>query len=449
MKEEKGSATIFVLVGLLFMTSYLLILYGSNVNKEKALGEQINIISGIYYKDSDNESYEKIYGETGNINLISKTNSTTDGILILSDSGDAKLINYTIYGSNVNIENASTSEKIYEKLDYISTSGTQYINTQFYPDANTNAKYKYMITAKSGTYGPHILSSKTYFFPLIRNNSSSPIFAKRGSSEFNSTKVSFALNKTYEVDAYTNGIVINGTNIGNNTSTGSKDSVPLYLGAYGGTPTDTGYIFKGNLYYCKIYNGANTNDSNLARNLIPCRRLSDNVLGMYDDVEKKFYTNDGTGTFSAGTSLNEYIEQTKNGYVEKGDYNKYRVVVSKNEISNTYEIELTEPLRQVGNYQDYIDFKTKKVVRNVGIIESYNGERITTDYLSNTGSLDNGATVFYGLTTPKTESVELPTISLFEEGSTLEVYGINRETSNKELINSKFDVEYYALGENK
>lgn len=448
MKEEKGSATIFVLVGLLFMASYLLILYGSNVNKEKALGEQINIISGIYYKDSDNESYEKFYGET--IKLISKTNSTTNGTLFLSDSGDAKLINYTIYGSNANIEMQSTSEKIYEKLEYISTSGTQYINTQFYPDANTNAKYKYMITAESGSVGPHILSSETYYFPLVRNSSLlSPILARRGSSEFSSTEVSFALNKIYEVDAYTNGIVINGTNIGNNTSTGSKDSVPLYLGAYGGTPTDTGYIFKGNLYYCKIYNGANTDESNLARNLIPCRRLSDNVLGMYDDVEKKFYTNDGTGTFSAGTSLNEYIEQTKNGYVEKGDYNKYRVVVSKNESSSTYEIELTEPLRQVGNYQDYIDFKTKKVVRNVGIIESYNGESITTDYLSSTGSLDNGATVFYGLTTPQTESVELPTISLFEEGSTLKVYGINTETSNEELINSKFDVEYYALGENK
>ena len=36
MKEEKGSAAIFVLVGLLFMASYLLILYGNNINKEKA-----------------------------------------------------------------------------------------------------------------------------------------------------------------------------------------------------------------------------------------------------------------------------------------------------------------------------------------------------------------------------------------------------------------------------
>lgn len=41
--------------------------------------------------------------------------------------------------------------------------------------------------------------------------------------------------------------------------------------------------------------------SGLVRNLIPCRRNSDSVLGMYDTVTGTFLTNQGTGTFTAGT----------------------------------------------------------------------------------------------------------------------------------------------------
>ena len=49
VRDKKGSITIFVLVGLLFMTGFLLISFGSNVNKSKVAKEQFNIMSSIYY----------------------------------------------------------------------------------------------------------------------------------------------------------------------------------------------------------------------------------------------------------------------------------------------------------------------------------------------------------------------------------------------------------------
>lgn len=49
------------------------------------------------------------------------------------------------------------------------------------------------------------------------------------------------------------------------------------------------------VYYCKIYD-----NGTLIRNFIPAKRNSDNVLGLYDIVNSKFYTNAGTGTFIAG-----------------------------------------------------------------------------------------------------------------------------------------------------
>ena len=42
----------------------------------------------------------------------------------------------------------------------------------------------------------------------------------------------------------------------------------------------------------------------LKRNFIPCYRKSDNVIGMYDLVEEKFYTNQGNGEFLKGRDIN-------------------------------------------------------------------------------------------------------------------------------------------------
>lgn len=99
MKEENGSATIFVLVGLLFMASYLLILYGNNINKEKALGEQINIISGIYYNGSDDESYEKAYTSLREKNIETKIKSETSNSITIENCVEGYLSDYKIYGS--------------------------------------------------------------------------------------------------------------------------------------------------------------------------------------------------------------------------------------------------------------------------------------------------------------------------------------------------------------
>ena len=41
----------------------------------------------------------------------------------------------------------------------------------------------------------------------------------------------------------------------------------------------------------------------------------------------------------------------------------------------------------------------------IGKIESYDGETITTDYVSTSGSLTNGDTVYYVLDTPETTTI--------------------------------------------
>lgn len=48
-----------------------------------------------------------------------------------------------------------------------------------------------------------------------------------------------------------------------------------------------------NIYYCKIWN-----NSTLIRDFVPCYRISDGVIWMYDLVDDQFYTNAGSWTFT-------------------------------------------------------------------------------------------------------------------------------------------------------
>lgn len=59
-------------------------------------------------------------------------------------------------------------------------------------------------------------------------------------------------------------------------------------------------------------------------NLIPCRRLSDNISGMYDTVSRTFFTNSGTGQFLVGPDVEnngaiiscEFPQTIYGGYVD-------------------------------------------------------------------------------------------------------------------------------------
>lgn len=64
-------------------------------------------------------------------------------------------------------------------------------------------------------------------------------------------------------------------------------------------------------------------------------------------------------------------------------------------------------LAKIGNYQDRIYKQDGKwyVEKQTGKIASYAGETISTDYISTTGQLTTGATVYYALATPTTTEI--------------------------------------------
>ena len=102
------------------------------------------------------------------------------------------------------------------------------------------------------------------------------------------------------MNGVTNTITIDGTNIALGAATFST-SVPMYMFAYNsnGTATPSGAM---RIYSCKIYD-----NGMLIRDYVPCKNAN-NIVGMYDKVNRKFYVNLGTGSFIAGNSTQEIFD---------------------------------------------------------------------------------------------------------------------------------------------
>ena len=61
------------------------------------------------------------------------------------------------------------------------------------------------------------------------------------------------------------------------------------------------------LYSVKIYDS----HANIIHDLVPVRRNADNVVGLYDTIINKFYTNTGTGSFVAGNDVGPVQSDTR------------------------------------------------------------------------------------------------------------------------------------------
>lgn len=90
---------------------------------------------------------------------------------------------------------------------------------------------------------------------------------------------------------------IDGTKIGTMTSYTFTETRDLYIFWWNnGSGQASGASSR--IYYFEIYE-----NGTIIRNLIPCYRKSDSVIGMYDLVNGVFYTNSWTWTFTKGSDV--------------------------------------------------------------------------------------------------------------------------------------------------
>lgn len=179
----------------------------------------------------------------------------------------------------------------YRKLEYIQSSGTQYIDLGVKPNHGYAIEIKAKCSATSKqTFGGCDTSWKSNGFMLavagfefgnnantsLQNHGSEPITLKLSAD-----------------GGYKNG-----------TKTWDTSAIPAFqatanftLCALNRSGTPQEYL-SGNTYYCKIWDDSGT----LIRDCIPCKSTS-GVVGLWDDVNSVFYQNAGTGTFTSGPEV--------------------------------------------------------------------------------------------------------------------------------------------------
>lgn len=178
----------------------------------------------------------------------------------------------------------------YTELDYIQSSGAQYVNTGYVPTANTRIVMDAEIVshASNGSYfGTRSATSGT------DSVSNTLLILSTGGirSDYYGNSVTSAAYPSGRqiINRNRNVTKIGDASITNTTSNGSS-TLPLFLF---GTNTAGKLTLPGRikLYSCQIYD-----NGTLIRDYWPCRNAS-GVAGLYDFVGQQFYANAGTGTF--------------------------------------------------------------------------------------------------------------------------------------------------------
>lgn len=184
----------------------------------------------------------------------------------------------------------------YKQLEYIQSSGTQYIDTGVDPTSQVDVEVDFQLLATSTAWacilGGRDASGNNNTIGVWHD--SKVFYFYRGS---NNTRAGFpssvsALTRHY-FSSKGNTADIDGTQISlaAQTFTGTNNMY-LFSMNNGGTPSNSSQC---NLYSCKIYNAGT-----LIRDFVPAQRTSDNAIGLYDQKNGVFYTNAGSGVFAAG-----------------------------------------------------------------------------------------------------------------------------------------------------
>ena len=207
----------------------------------------------------------------------------------------------------------------YQKVEYIKSTGTQYINTGVRPANTLKTNIIYTDNAASGSN--YVLGSRTgaqgsssIHYGIVGNASDYSIRTYFLSNDGNDGTIigpKRSANIKYDVlleiqKNSDNKYIIHSTlkDLTNNNEY-NTDTSPNVDGITQDYPNIYVFAIKDN----QIHKGMSLhqltfwNENILIRNFIPCYRKSDNKPGMYDIVNNQFYTNAGTGEFIAGDNI--------------------------------------------------------------------------------------------------------------------------------------------------
>ena len=182
----------------------------------------------------------------------------------------------------------------YTQVDFIQTTGSQYINTGISTETNTKLVVRFASTniTKVNNYMFGVATSSESLGACYVATSASLLLARYGATSIFSASIADLNAHTITLSAEE----IKYDDIQLSTDTAYYTSSPvMYIGA-----TNIGGVAHcGNvkIYEFKVYTG-----TTLTANFIPCKNAS-GVAGMYNLVNDQFYENAGTGSFITGPEV--------------------------------------------------------------------------------------------------------------------------------------------------
>ncbi len=230
----------------------------------------------------------------------------------------------------------------YREVEYLQSSGTQYIDTGFKPNQDTRVVVDAHVLSVNGiaSNGLHIASTiggGTFYTTYIANG------AVVGSRYGKQNPMTFAANKPNWNQRLVYDKNKNVTTVGGYKITANYEKFQHAYSIYLFARNNAGAMDFGSMsriYSCKMYD-----NGTLIRDYVPCLRKADSIPGMYDLVNNVFYTNGGTGDFVCGSGKYTLVDFAP-GFVNSstGDL----------EQNDTYPRAISSPLISLEKGKEYL-----------------------------------------------------------------------------------------------
>lgn len=199
------------------------------------------------------------------------------------------------------LEDSERLPEGYTAVDYLQSSGTQWIEMGVAPNQNTKAVLKIKINNFNGMHGSSLIGSRTdtnsndqFFTYLDVYGSTRFLFRMDGQAQAISW-TGLTTDKIYTVTLSGTEIkaeLEDGTTVFSKTFSVSDFESTVTMALFKSKPLDRG--FRGKIYSCKHYNG-----DKLIQDFVPCLD-AEGVPCMFDLVSRKPFYNKGNGSFTWG-----------------------------------------------------------------------------------------------------------------------------------------------------
>lgn len=333
----------------------------------------------------------------------------------------------------------------YTLLDYIESTGTQYINTGVAPTQLSRSNTEIFV---DGQY----LNGNSYDFAALWGAQTSSVWLKTDIKSAKQLAVQAGgpgkETKVTVSDALARHTIILNSSADECYIDNNAYNLTVQDGAFNLTNNIT--LFKSNgvtssqYATARIYKMYIKSNGSFIRNFIPAQRNSDNVVGMYDLVSGQFFTNAGTGDFVAGNVIND-LEIYTDGTVE--------TVTDSNGLTAT-----CQRLLSVDDFKDTQEILSGVVTRSIGIKVMTGDETFqsgTNGWISEnaiTDQYDSRITLYTPLCTHFIGTSETPTsdnqvrVYLTSTGTPRVYFGCNKTIYDTADTFKQFFKDQYANG---